>query len=130
MICLPRNFWSFWAPSPRQRFLLLGTSRMPTVICVGLRSAMATAAISGSRTMVISTTHPRQVFLVRHGTVSHKQVLCALDGPLQIRTGAAAVKYKIGRIMRAISKLRSTNLVLAVFAAAALVLVAQPAQSL
>ena len=49
--------------------------------------------------------------------------------PHQISTGAAAVKYKIGRIMRAISKLRPTNSVLAVLAAAALVLGAQPAQS-
>src|SRR5215471_17209340 len=51
IICLPRNSPPFF--SARQRLRLALTSRIPTVICVGRRSKMATGSSRGSRTTVM-----------------------------------------------------------------------------
>jgi N-acetylmuramoyl-L-alanine amidase len=69
------------------------------------------------------------VFLVRQGAIRHKQALRDGRTPTQIGTGLMAVKYKIERAMRAISKLRRMNSLVAVLAAAVFVSGAQPARS-
>src|SRR6202521_3968959 len=51
-MCLPRNSAPF-LPSSRQRLRLALTSRIPTVIWVGRRSAMGTGWTTGSRTVVV-----------------------------------------------------------------------------
>src|SRR6516164_2585302 len=54
-MCLPRNWAPFLAAISRQRWRLAATSRMPTVICVGRRSLMATVVRVGSRTILRSS---------------------------------------------------------------------------
>src|SRR5579871_2329560 len=56
-MCLPRYSAPFSSATRRQRERLAFTSRIPTVICVGLKSAIATGLRVGSRIGFMAAEH-------------------------------------------------------------------------